>query len=288
MSGNSIVISLSNLRPLIGGAFMSAFAIAMLTAVTGCEYEGDNTSAHHESSSEWRQHQHLIEKNKEVAATREPETEMVVRGGERHVYEAEPPIPGTYRLPPIKAAGNGHVLTSKGRNTRLHKVYDNEIILLSFIFTTCSDSKGCPLATGMLYKVYQEARQDPQLANKVRLVSLSFNPEHDTPEVMDTYSKIADRGNSIWKFLTTESEQHISPILEAYDQSLIKEYDSDGKFTGNFSHILRVYLIDNEQRIRNIYTSSYLYPEVILADIRTLLIEQYDGMSSSSIITKKN
>jgi cytochrome c peroxidase len=36
------------------------------------------------------------------------------------------------------------------------------------------------------------------------------------------------------------------------------------------SHILRVYLIDADKRIRNIYSPSYLHPDMLYADIRTV------------------
>ncbi len=46
--------------------------------------------------------------------------------------------------------------------------------------------------------------------------------------------------------------------------------DADGQPVGAMSHILRVYLIDPQKNIRNIYSPSYLHPDTLFADIRTI------------------
>jgi protein SCO1 len=43
---------------------------------------------------------------------------------------------------------------------------------------------------------------------------------------------------------------------------------------GPLYHILRVFLIDREGRIRNIYSSGTLDPRLVLADVKTLLLEE--------------
>ncbi|MDD1614006.1 MAG: photosynthetic protein synthase I, partial [Methylococcaceae bacterium] len=50
-----------------------------------------------------------------------------------------------------------------------------------------------------------------------------------------------------------------------------KIYDAQGKFTGTFSHILRVYLIDKNKQLRNIYSVAFLHPDTLINDIKTLL-----------------
>jgi hypothetical protein len=50
--------------------------------------------------------------------------------------------------------------------------------------------------------------------------------------------------------------------------------DENGKSTGSPSNVLKVFLIDRCGSIREIYTTSFLLPQVVLNDIRTLLIDQ--------------
>jgi cytochrome c peroxidase len=77
-----------------------------------------------------------------------------------------------------------------------------------------------------------------------------------------------------WNFLTTRSEVDLQPILKSYQQPLDQEIDEQGRFTGRYSHLLRVFLIDRQKLIRNIYTVSVLHPDLLVADVTTLLLEQ--------------
>jgi len=78
----------------------------------------------------------------------------------------------------------------------------------------------------------------------MRRVSLSFDPEYDTPQ-----------------------------RLAACDQAVDKRQNPADP-QGPLYHILRVFLIDREGRIRNIYSSGTLDPRLVVADVKTLLLEE--------------
>jgi cytochrome c peroxidase len=65
----------------------------------------------------------------------------------------------------------------------------------------------------------------------------------------------------------------LQPVLEEYQQNIQKVYDEQGVFTGTFSHILRVYLIDTKKQLRNIYSVSFLHADTLINDVKTLLNE---------------
>ena len=180
------------------------------------------------------------------------------------------PEPGTYRLPPLGEAADGALLDSSGATVKLHEIYDNKTIVLSFIYTSCADVNGCPLATYVLGRVQQRLAADEWAKANVRLVSVSFDPANDTPDVMDDYGQRFRHDALDWRFLTAESESTLKPILRDYDQTVIRDRGPDGRTLTTMSHILRVYLIDADKRIRNIYSPSYLHPDILYADIRTV------------------
>jgi len=185
--------------------------------------------------------------------------------------EFSAPEPGSYTLPVLGSAADGNVLDTQGKPLTLHNLMGDKVVLLSFIYSTCSDVNGCPLATAVLHKIKNRLKKEPELAEKLRLVTLSFNPEHDTPEMMQHYGReLQDKGVE-WHFLTTQSEQDLQPILAHYKQNIQKIYDAQGKVTGTFSHILRVYLIDKHKQLRNIYSVAFLHPDTLINDIKTLL-----------------
>ncbi len=193
----------------------------------------------------------------------------------------DPPPAGSYQLPPLGKAADGDVLASDGSLTTLHDLMGQGPVLLSFIYTSCSDVNGCPLATHVLSKTTSALSRDERIAGRVRLLSLSFDPDHDTPTVMRRYgAPFADRGLD-WRFLTTRGPAELDPILAAYDQWVIRERDEAGRPLDTLSHLLRVYLIDAQKRIRNIYSVSFLHADTLANDVRTLLMET-DGSWGAS------
>ena len=188
-----------------------------------------------------------------------------------------PPEPGSYELPVIQDAVDGQVVDADGTPRRLFDYLGDRFVVLSFIYLNCPDAKGCPLATANLAMIRQDLEGDPGLRGRVRLVSLSFDPDRDTPESMlrhwgEAYLERPWRERP-WALLTTSSRADLAPILDGFNQAIVREVDADGNETGNLSHVLKVFLIDRELRVRNIYSSSFLHPAVVVADLETLAME---------------
>ena len=192
------------------------------------------------------------------------------------------PQPGTYALPAMGNAANGAVIDSNGNSAQLHDFLGGKPTVLSFIFTTCDDVNGCPLATYVMRSVQDALQADPVTANQARLVSFSFDPVFDTPEVIDAYGSQFRAGDFDWQFLTTEGATTLDPILNAYGQWVIRDYDENGEYMGTMSHILRVFLIDESRQIRNIYSTSFLHADTVANDVRSLLIEANTGPESEA------
>lgn len=196
-------------------------------------------------------------------------------GGRSERYDYDPPAPGSYELPPIKPAADGRVIDSRGRSLSLHEVMEGHIVVLAFIYTRCSDPQGCPLSLGLLHRLRYYSGRDPEIGDNLRLIALSFDYQHDTPEVLAEHEPAPaseDDGQADLMFLSTASEAALTPILAAYDQPIGRKRDVSDPY-GPFTHQLRIFLIDRQARIRNIYSLGFLDPRLVLADVRTLLLE---------------
>ena len=197
-------------------------------------------------------------------------------------FDYEVPEPGTYTLPVLKEASDGEVLDALGRKQSLRDLARGRITVLSFIYTRCASANACPRATGMLKQVHRLSERDPSLAGALRLVTLSFDPIHDTPERMAKYAAWSrtEKPAAEWHFLTTPSEQKLAPILAAYDQAVDRRANMDDPL-GPYFHPVRVYLIDRQGRVRNIYSFGTLDPRLVVTDIRTLLLEEKAKLATS-------
>ena len=192
----------------------------------------------------------------------------------------DPPRPGTYTLHRIMAAPDGEVVGLDGRAKRLSHFTRGRITLLGFIYTTCTDPEGCPLA----YRVFETLKRtiggSPALRDKLQLVTLSFDPLRDTTVVMQRYagSRLRDGGDGPrWYFLTTRSARELAPLVEGFGQDIRYTIDrSNGQPRRELSHVLKVFLIDPAGFIREIYSSAFLHPQTVLYDVETLLMERID------------
>ena len=186
-----------------------------------------------------------------------------------------PPAPGTYKLQHILRAPEGTVLDSQGEAKRFSRFTTGRITLLSLIYTRCGDGRGCPLASHMLKSLKGRIDARPGWSDSLRFVSLSFDPDHDTPAVMRAYGSdyAPEKGGLPWHFLTTRSHREIRPILDGFAQDVWAAADPSDA-TGPLPHVLKVFLIDRRGSVREIYTTSFLQPQMVLNDIQTLLLEE--------------
>jgi protein SCO1/2 len=191
-----------------------------------------------------------------------------------------PPAPGSYRLYQIMSVPDGPVLDSDGSTHRLSEFTKGKVTLFSFIYTYCTDARGCPLAYETLHSLKGTIEADASLRDKVRFVSMSFDPRNDTPHTMRLYgdAEMRERRGLRWHFLTARSGQELAPLLDGFGQDVTVAADQPpGQRVPVLSHLLKVYLIDAGGKVREIYSTSYLHPALLLNDIKTLLIEQRGG-----------
>ncbi len=189
----------------------------------------------------------------------------------------EAPAPGSYSLPPIQAAPGGAVLDASGRGRDLAQLTRDRITLLGLVYTRCRDPEGCPRATWAFSAVRAALRTRPELESRVRLLTLSFDPVHDLPARLAAYARRvgAGRPGAPWEFLTTRSRAELDPILEGFGQDLRVDRGSRARpGTEAFTHTLKVFLVDARGQVREIYSTAYLVPAVIVNDIETLALER--------------
>ncbi len=194
-------------------------------------------------------------------------------GGPR-VDRALLPAPGSYTLARIQRCPDGEVLGSDGRAQRLHALLQGRLTVLSFMYTYCRDPVGCPLAYRVMTQTRDALLAEPALAARAQLASLSFDPTNDTPEQMATYGRgQVDQRRLRWRFLTTASVPRLLPLLEGLGQDVSVETDARGRPTRTLNHLMKVFLIDAQLWVREIYGVATLDPAALLNDLRTLALE---------------
>lgn len=195
--------------------------------------------------------------------------------GKARVDTARLPAPGSYSLARVMAAPSGVVLDSDGRAHRLHTLLRGRLSVVSFIYTYCRDPEGCPRAWAALEGLYTALRADAVLAQRAQIVSVSFDPTHDTPEVMRQFAGARSADPLVrWRFLTTASVQALLPLLRGFGQDVSVDTDAAGRPTRTLNHLLKLFLVDAQLQVREIYGLATLDPQALLNDLQTLRLEE--------------
>lgn len=181
----------------------------------------------------------------------------------------EPPPAGSYELPVVDRLRDHPVVDSSGTRTTLFALKEGRLAVVAFVYTSCPESDGCPLAQAVLLRLDRTIAENPDLAAHVALVSLSFDPERDTPAKLARFREL-QRPRSDWRFACALGGRELGRLLEDFNQTVTPIHDDAGRFTGVYRHVLKVFLLDEQNRVRNVYSSGLLAPELVLNDLKTL------------------
>lgn len=159
-------------------------------------------------------------------------------------------VPSGRDLSAAPLAVGGFRLTERsGRDVTEAELADRPWIA-AFIFTRCPSS--CPRISAVM-----KGLQDKLRATDVRLVSISVDPDHDTPEVLAAYAKNFGADPDRWHFLTGPKAEVHRLILEGF-RLPVADSDADAIRAGaeSVAHSARLALVGRGNRIIGFYDSS--------------------------------
>jgi len=192
-----------------------------------------------------------------------------------------PPTAGTYDLPVIARVSPVVLIDTAGHQVNTASLMRGKVAIVSFIYTACPDRLGCSLAGIALRELQAQLRREG-LQEQAVLLSISLDVEHDTPKQLAKYGRVFGAESSVWHLLTAPSPRVLKTVLNSYGQDRARVYDEDGRFTGRYRHVLKVFLVDQVGQVRNIYSTGSLVPQVIVNDIKTVLADKTIGRQEVS------
>jgi protein SCO1/2 len=138
------------------------------------------------------------------------------------------------------------------------------VVLLSFIYSSCTTT--CPLLTQRMGLLKERFEPSGQWASSVSFVTVTIDPERDTGAALGDYARRLDAIDPNWWFLR-EEPRRLEPVLAAYDEW------TRPLPNGELDHPARVFLIDAQGNIREVYALSFFDEQQVFADIEALLRE---------------
>jgi len=124
------------------------------------------------------------------------------------------------------------------------------VTLLDFVYTHCTDA--CPILSATFQQAQRKLADDKLLGERVMLVSLSVDPQHDTSAVLAEYGKQFKADAAGWKLLTGDWDQVYDVVtgLKVATRPPRPVADAPAPGGTELTHSTRIILIDTQQQVR--------------------------------------
>ncbi len=170
--------------------------------------------------------------------------------------------PQPSRLAVIRQAPDFALVDQRGKTVKLSDL-KGKVLLVSFVFTTCNGT--CPATTHRMANIQKSLEAaniwDPE---RVQFLSITLDPTRDTPDALLRYAKLYDLPAKGWSLLTGPPET-VAKTIAAWGM-WAKPVDN-----GQLDHPSRIFLLDGQHRIREIYNTDLLKVDDVRQDIRDLI-----------------
>jgi protein SCO1/2 len=178
-----------------------------------------------------------------------------------------PPPPtarsGFELLKPGEAVPDELLIDQDGRPRPLSS-FRGHRLAVTFTYTRCPMPTFCPLMDRNFAALQREIKKSPSLGD-VRLLSVSFDPQFDTPRVLKTHAAKLEADPLVWTFATGDRDEvarfaaRFGITIERAEQNPI-----------DITHNLRTAILDAEGRLVKVHTGNSWTPTDLLADLKAV------------------
>ncbi len=145
------------------------------------------------------------------------------------------------------------------------------VTVVDFIFTSCATA--CPLLSSEMSRLQAEVRRAGH-GDRVRLLSVSVDPERDTPERLRAFAARYEADPALWRFARGNEADMRRVVVDGMKQEVARQTDR-GEVDGfTILHGTKLVLLDDEARIRGYYDAK---DQESMRKLRTDLSALADG-----------
>jgi protein SCO1/2 len=148
------------------------------------------------------------------------------------------------------------------------KQYRGKVLLLTFIYTRCPIPEYCTLMSQNFAQIEAELAKQPDLQQKTHLLSISIDPDYDTPAVLRSYGaahtgKYTDEKFMHWEFATGTKDQ-VKGVAQFFGLRYYADADQ-------IVHGLRTVIVTPEGKVAKVYRDNTWKPEEVIAELQKLV-----------------
>ena len=153
------------------------------------------------------------------------------------------------------------------REIRIHN-YRGKALLLTFIYTRCPVPDYCTLMSNNFAEVDRALGQDTEVYAKTHLLSISIDPEYDTPKVLRSYGaahtgRYQNETFAHWEFAAGTKDQ-VKDIAQFFGLTYFPDKDQ-------IIHGLRTVIVNPEGKVVKIYSGNEWKPEEAVTELQNVV-----------------
>jgi protein SCO1/2 len=172
-----------------------------------------------------------------------------------------PPDPANPALPDFK-------LTNQDAREISMNDFRGRALAITFIYSRCPLPEYCILMSKNFSDLTNQLQNDPELKDKIRLLSISFDPTTDTPETLKKYGlgylgKDAKPDFTVWQ-LATGTDKEIRDVADFFGL----RYETDANDKTQFNHSLRTIVISPDGKVRKVFAGGEWTTKELLQELR--------------------
>jgi len=143
------------------------------------------------------------------------------------------------------------LINQMGQEVAISSELKDRILVINFFFTSCPSV--CPKLTSNMKMIQRAFRKDPKreegMENKVHLISITVNPERDSPRLLRAYADRFGVNHDHWWFLTGDKKK----IYDFARHELGLSVGDGNGGADDFIHSEKIIIVDRERFIRGYY-----------------------------------
>ena len=149
--------------------------------------------------------------------------------------------------------------------------YAGKALALTFVYTRCPQPDQCTLMSSNFAAIDRELQKQPDTYAKTHLLTISFDPDYDSPKVMRSYGashteRYSDETFQHWEFATGSSDQ-VKGIAQFFGLRYFQDTESG---EDQVIHSLRTAVIGPDGKLVKLYRGNEWKPAEIVEDLRVL------------------
>jgi protein SCO1 len=156
---------------------------------------------------------------------------------------------------------------------RIHLAqYRGKVLLLTFVYTRCPQPDQCTLMSNNFAAIDQALQKEPDAFAKTHLLTVSFDPDYDTPKVLRSYGashtgRYSDETFQHWEFASGTKDE-VKGIAEFFG---LRYYHDTESSEEQVIHSMRTAIVGADGKVLKLYRGNEWKPAEVLDEIKTLV-----------------